>query len=137
MNGKAGRTSSRLESSSSALRNRARSVPGTSASQPADVEGLPLDRARLDDPALGRAERVEARGEQRVQRRRERAGLGALAHVGRQLLEEQRVAARPRDHPLEGRGGQRRPGTEQAATGVLVQRSRPQHRARAPMRVAR
>ena len=105
--------------------------------QPADVEGLPLDRARLDDPALGRPERVEARGEQRVQRRRERAGLGAFAHVGRQLLEEQRVAARPRDHPLEGRGGQRRPGTEQAATG----RARPAEPAaaprRAPMRVAR
>ena len=46
--------------------------------EPADVERLALDGAGLDHPALRRAERVEAGGQQRVQRRWERAGLAAL-----------------------------------------------------------
>ena len=96
------------------------------------MEGLPFDRARLDEPPLRRVERVEARGEQRVQGGRERAVLGALAHVGRELLEEERVAARPRHHACEGRLGQRRPRAEQAAAGLLVQRRRPQDRPRRP-----
>ena len=70
--------------------------------QAADVEGLPFDRARLDEPPLRRVERVQAGGEQRVQGGRERAVLGALAHVGRELLEEERVAARPRHHAVRG-----------------------------------
>ena len=36
--------------------------------------------------------------------------LGALAHVGRELLEEERIAARPRHHLAQRRLGQRQPG---------------------------
>ena len=89
--------------------------------QAAHVEGLAFDRARFDDPALGHAERVEAGGQERVQRRRERAGLAALAHVGCELLEEQRVATRALDHLRQrciGHGAR----LEQAAAGVRVQR---------------
>jgi hypothetical protein len=126
MNGKAGRTSSRRD-----LRLGA-SERGHERLQAADMEGLAFDRARLDEPPLGRVERVEARGEQRVQGGRQRAVLAALAHVGRELLEEERVAARPRHHTCEGRLGQRRPRAEQAAAGLLVQRGRPQDGPRRP-----
>ena len=98
------------------------------------MKGLPFDRARLDDPALGRAERVQAGRQQRVQSRRERPVLGALAHVGRELLEEERIAARPRHHLAQRRLGQRQPGAEQAAARRVVQRSRAQDRPPPPRR---
>ena len=134
MNGKAGRTSSRWDSSSSAASKPGSSRVGDERLEPADVEGLPFDGTGLDHPALGRAERVEAGGQQRVQRRRQRAGLAALAHVGRQLLEEQRIAARSRDHSVERRGRQRRPGVEQPPAGLLVEWGRPQDGAPRPGR---
>ncbi len=66
----------------------------------AAVEEAALDRAALDDGALLRLEPVDARGEERLDRRRHRVGLGVVAEVREQLLDEERVPFRGRDDPL-------------------------------------
>ena len=71
--------------------------------EPAEMEHLSLDRRRLDQPALRRAQRVEASREQRMQGRRERALLAAPGDVRREVLQEQRVPARLRDDAPDGR----------------------------------
>ena len=118
MNGKAGRTSSRCASASSAAVHPAGPSAGTSACRPPTWKVSPsiapasMSRRSVVPSASRRA------ASSGVQGGRERAVLGALAHVGRELLEEERVAARPRHHALQGRLGQRRPGAEQAAAGL-------------------
>ena len=62
------------------------------------MEDLPLDRAPLEHAPLGRLELVEARAQQRSQRRRDDHVTLRVAGDGQHLLDEQRIAARgPRD----------------------------------------
>jgi hypothetical protein len=64
------------------------------------VEAPPLDGRALDRRSLVRLETVDARGKQRLQRRRDgdlAAFLGSHRH---QLLDEERVALRSLDHPV-------------------------------------
>ena len=111
------RTSSSSVRSDSRRRCRARAHRARRGGTP-----LPLDRRRLDQPALRRAQRVETRREQRMQGRWEPVLLAALGDVGRELLQEQRVPARSRDDASDGRFLERRLAGEQAAARRRVHR---------------
>ena len=77
--------------------------PGGQRVHRGGVEGVARDRAERQRRALCRVEPVEPRREQRLQRGRQRVRGAALADVGDELLEEERVAARGlRDLSLRG-----------------------------------
>ena len=84
-------------------------VVAETAAQRLDPEHPAHHRRRLQQPLLGYRQRVDARGQQRVEGVRQRAGP-ALGHVRDQLLEEVRVAFRPREDLLAALGveGRRR-----------------------------
>ena len=99
------------------------------------LERVARDRAERQGGAFGGVEPVQARGEQRVQRRRQRRGLGArLLEEGDELLEEQRVAAgRPAIRRCSaGRGARRR-----SPRAAPCWRARTAARARSPRTAAR
>ncbi len=86
-------------------------VDGVALVDRALPEGLADDRGRLQDPTFGPRERVEAGGEHRVDRLRQRLGVGGalLDDPVDHLLGEQGVAARSRGdllgELLAGSGG--------------------------------
>ena len=74
---------------------------GQQRSDGAAVEEPPFDRAALDHGALRLAEPVDARGEQRLQRRRHlELAVLALGPHGDELLDEERVPLGRVDDPL-------------------------------------
>jgi hypothetical protein len=103
---------------------RGRRLPerGLERGEAADVEQLAFGGTGLEQPSLGCAQRVEARGEQGVERRRERSRRAALADVRGELLEEQRVAARLGDDAAELRLRQSGSRREEPAGGPVVER---------------
>jgi hypothetical protein len=74
--------------------------PGAVVQELADgaaVEQAALDRSELDDCALLRCEPVDAGREQRLDRRRDDAGVRVVSKVRDELLDEQRVSLGGRD----------------------------------------
>ena len=87
----------------------------------AAMEAAALDRRMLEQRALLRVERLEPRGEHRLDGRRQ-----PIAADRHQLLEEQRVALRARDDALGGvRLGAERPGQRERV--VVGERVEPEH----------
>ena len=105
------------------MRGRA-ATPSSSTRHRAHVEAAPLDRRILEHRALARVEPVDARGEHRLDARRQRAGRRLRAHC-HELLEEQRVALGRLDDP-------RRRAATRAHPGGVSTSSRARPRSRAP-----
>ena len=144
------------EAQAAALRGRQQVALGEPPARALDVSSRPLlgervdrvrvaavsgDRGKCERRPVARIERVEPRGEQRMERGREGARRGLLTDVGDELLEEQGVAAGRGDDALGARrarqvGDQRPAGgggergqdelrAEARPCGVLVRARRP------------
>ena len=84
----------------------------------ATVEAPPLDGGALDPGALIRLEAVDARGEERLQRRRD-GHLAVFLSNRHQLFDEKRVALRSLDHPV---GVLAEQALDELARGLLGER---------------
>ncbi len=122
--GEAGRLAGQDEAAVLQGGERVGDVVAETAAQRLDPEHPAHHGRRLEQPLLGYRQRIDARGQQRVEGVGQRAGP-AVGHVRDQLLEEVRVAFRPREDlfaalRVESRGA--RQAVEQIPAGPLGER---------------